>query len=156
MMTFREELELILNKLLEIAIELKELSLEKTDYIVNNNITELDKLTQKEEESINKMGIIEDARMKLLDTWGVGEDTPISNLIKRLPEDNRKLIKIRDEMTRVFEELTERNKLNNDLIKENLDWIDFNMNLITNVPGDQTYGNQKGQAKGNSIFDRKV
>lgn len=156
MMTFREEIELILKELLETIVRLKKISLKKTDYIIASNIEELGKLTKKEESLINNMGIIENARIKLLDTWGVGKDTPISDIIDRLPDDNSELIIIKDKMTKEFEELKIRNNLNNDLIKENLDWIDFNMNLITSTPVEPNYGDEKGQVKGKSIFDRKV
>lgn len=162
MMTFKEELEIILKELLATIVDLLAVSLEKTDYIVDNNIEALEELTKKEEKLINNMGIIENARTNLLDNWGVGKDTPISNVINRLSEseDTSELIGIKDKMTETFEDLAIRNKLNNDLIRENLDWIDFNMNLITSVPVEQNYGNEKGQgkgqAKGKSIFDRKV
>lgn len=155
-MTFREELEIILNELLKTMIELMEISFEKTDYIVNKQLEELNQLTQKEEGSINKMEIIENARIWLLDTWGVGEDTPISDIIEKLPDDNSELIDIKDKMTKIFEELNTRNKLNNDLIRENLEWIDFNMNLMTSTPVEPSYGNENGETKSNSIFDRKV
>lgn len=155
-MTFTEELELILKRLLETIIELKQLSLEKTDLIINNNIEELEKLTKKEETLINKMGTIENERVNLLEIWGVGKNTPISDVIERVPDDNTQLIYIKDEMTKILGELDLRNRLNNDLIRENLDWIDFNMNLITSTPVEQNYGNEKSQGNGKSIFDRKV
>lgn len=155
-MTFKEELEVILKKLLEVIIELKEISLEKTDSIMSNNIEKLEEFTKREEDLINRMGIIENSRMQLLDTWGVGKDTSISDIIEKLPEDNSELIIIKNQTRKVFEELGIRNKLNNDLIRENLDWIDFNMNLITSTPAEPHYGDEKGKAKGKSIFDRKV
>lgn len=155
-MTFEMELRTILEKELAVLIELKNLSFNKTDMIINNHIRELEETTKKEETLINEMAILEEEREGLLDTWGVAIDTSISDVIERLPEDNKGLIKIKDNMHEVMSELSLRNKLNNDLIKENLDWIDFNMNLITSIHTGPGYGKENKNPSGNSIFDRKV
>lgn len=155
-MTFEMELRTILEKELDVLIELKNLSFNKTDMIINNHIREIEETTKEEEVLINKMAFLEEKREKLMDTWGVPVDTPISDVIERVPEDNKELIKIKDNMYEAMSELSLRNKLNNDLIKENLDWIDFNMNLMTNTHIDPGYGKENKQPSGNSIFDRKV
>lgn len=155
-MTFKEELEMILEKEVIVLKDLKEISFMKTDIIINNQIQELEQTTKKEEILINEMGLLEEEREKLFDTWGLATDTPISDVIERIPEDNKGLILIKDTMTEVFEELYLRNILNNDLIKENLDWIDFNMNLVTSFRTPQNYGKDNKKASSNSIFDRKV
>lgn len=155
-MTFKEELEMILEKEVTVLKDLKELSFMKTDMIINNQIQELEQTTKKEEALINEIGILEEEREKLFDTWGLAIDTPISDVIEKIPEDNKGLILIKDNMTEIFEELYLRNTLNNDLIKENLDWIDFNMNLVTSIQTPQNYGKDNKKSSTNSIFDRKV
>lgn len=154
--TFKEELEMILEKEVTVLKDLKELSFMKTDMIINNQIQELEQTTKKEEALINEIGILEEEREKLFDTWGLAIDTPISDVIEKIPEDNKGLILIKDNMTEIFEELYLRNTLNNDLIKENLDWIDFNMNLVTSIQTPQNYGKDNKKSSTNSIFDRKV
>lgn len=155
-MTFAEELMLILEKEMNILVELKELSFRKTDIIVDNLINDLEELTRKEEILINKIGTLEEEREKLLDTWGLAVNTPISSIIEKLPEDNEELIDITDKMHNIMEELSFRNKLNNDIIRENLDWIDFNMNLITSAHMEPGYGDESKKSSRNNIFDRKV
>lgn len=155
-MTFKEELETILEKELNTLIDLKEISFEKTDMIINNHIQNLEQTTKKEEVLINEIGLLEEEREKLFDLWGLKINTPISDVIEKIPEDNKGLIVIKDKMIEVFEELHLRNTLNNDLIKENLDWIDFNMNLITGMQMPQNYGKDNKKSSVNSIFDRKV
>lgn len=154
--TFKEELENILKKEVTVLKDLKELSFMKTDMIINNQIQDLEKTTKKEESMINAIGLLEEEREKLFDTWGLAADTPISDVIEKIPEDNNGLIIIKDKMTEIFEELYLRNTLNNDLIKENLDWIDFNMNLVTSIQTPQNYGKDNKKPSINSIFDRKV
>lgn len=155
-MTFAEELMLILEKEMNILVELKELSFRKTDIIIDNLINDLEELTRKEEILINKIGTLEEEREKLLDTWGLAVNTPISSIIEKLPEDNEELIDITDKMHNIMEELSFRNKLNNDIIRENLDWIDFNINLITSAHMEPGYGNESKKSSRNNIFDRKV
>ncbi|WP_353093778.1 flagellar protein FlgN [Tissierella praeacuta] len=155
-MTFGEELVLVLEKELDILMKLKELSFSKTDMIVDNHIHELEQTTKDEENLINEMATLEEAREKLLDTWGIAINTPISNIIENLPENNESLITIVDKMHDEMEELSLRNKLNNDLIKQNLDWIDFNMNFITSTNIEPGYGDENKKSSRNHIFDRKV
>lgn len=157
-MTFREELESILKKELDILKLLKELTFEKTDLIISNKVKELEAMTIKEEELINQMALLEEERGKLLDTWGIVPSTPISDIIEKIPDDKGELPQIRDEMRNLMDELQFRNKVNKDLIEENLQWIDFNINLIRNLQSQPGYGKDKKDApvNGTSIFDRKV
>lgn len=155
-MTFGIELESILEKELNYLVKLKELSFKKTDMIIDNRIKDLEETTKMEETLINEMGLLEEERQRLLNTWGVAIDTPISVIIEKIPGENDELINIKDRMIKEIEELHLRNRLNEDLIKENLDWIDFNINLITNIHGEPVYGKKPNKPNGNSIFDKKV
>ena len=156
-MTFKEELEQILSEELIIVQQLKEISFKKTDMIIGNKVEDLENTTKKEEALINQMGLLEEKRIRLLDTWGLNVNTPISNLIDKIQEDKKELLHIIEELTISLEELSTRNILNNDLIQENLDWVDFNMNLITQAESPTSYGKGNDNKPGStSIFDRKV
>ncbi|MBU5436679.1 flagellar protein FlgN [Tissierella sp. MSJ-40] len=156
-MTFKEELEQLLKKELEVLAKLKTLSFEKTDLIINNRIQKLEEATMDEETLINEISFLEEEREKLLDNWGVGKDTSISDVIEKIPEEKEDLVELKDKLSHELEELYLRNALNNDLIRDSLEWIDFNMNLITNSSQTPTtYGKGNKGLGGNSIFDRKV
>lgn len=157
-MTFSLELGQVLNKELDVLLKLKELSFNKTNLIINNEIRELEVVIKEEEALINEMGLLEAERENLLDTWGVAITTPISDIIEKIPDNSHELIQIKDKMSEEIEELQLRNKLNEDLIRENLDWIDFNINLITNLHNEPGYGKKPNNSSGSgiSIFDRKV
>jgi flagellar biosynthesis/type III secretory pathway chaperone len=156
-MTFKEELIEILKEELEVLHVLKELVYEKTDIIINNDIEKLEKLTKKEEEFINKMAIVEEKRLKLMDSWGVGDNISISDVIEKIPEEKKDLMEIKNRLFSVFSDIKGRNEINNKLINDNLQWLDFNMNLISSVQTPTTYGQEnKGSGANNSLFDRKV
>ena len=158
-MTFTEELKVLLEKELIALKKLEALAFEKTDIIVSNQVEKLEEIVRQEETLINEIGILEVDRMKTLDTWGVAVDTPLSNVIERVVEGREELLHISDSMGETLEKLSIRNNLNNDLIRENLDWIDFNMNLISGIENPPSYGKgskENPKPGGNSIFDRKV
>lgn len=155
-MNFKEELEIILNKELDALSNLKELSFLKTDMIIGSKIKDLEETTKKEEALINEIALLEEERERLFNTWGVAIVTPISDVIEKVPEDNLGLTQLKDKLTEVLEEIYLRNSLNNDLINENLDWIDFNMNLITSIHSHPSYGGKRETGSGTNIFDKKV
>lgn len=158
-MTFAEELEILLKKEEKALKKLLEIAYEKTNIITENNIEGLNEILKKEENLINEIGLLEVERMTLLDTWGVKTTTPISSVIENLPDKKEDIIHISTSMGEILEKLARRNDLNNDLIQENLDWIDFNMNLITSIEAPTSYGkdeNQEANKERKTIFDRKV
>ena len=156
-MTFKEEMVRILKEELSILHILKELTYEKTDVIIDNQVERLEKITKREEELINKMKIAEDNRLELMDSWGVDINTPLIKVIEKIPEGKEELIELKDKLTSFLDDINGRNNINNELIKDNLEWLDFNMNLISNIQTPTTYG--KGEKKvevNSSLFDRKV
>lgn len=156
-MTFSEELMDILKKEYEILLTLKELTFDKTDFITNNQVEKLEEMIKKEEELINLMANTEEERINLMDSWGVGINTPLSEVIEKVPEGKEGLMDIGEKLSKSMEEIQSRNNINSQLINENLQWLDFNMNLLTNTFTPTTYGKKKkGTETKNSLFDRKV
>ena len=156
-MTFQEELVQVLKEELEILHILKELTYEKTDIIINNEVENLEELTKSEEELVESMIRVEKQRLNLMDSWGVGVNTSITQVIENIPEGKEELIELKDELANILKDIQERNQINQELINDNLQWLDFNMNLISNIQTPTTYG--KGDKKtgaNNSLFDRKV
>lgn len=153
-MTFKEEIEKLLATELKVLEELRNTSLEKTEIIIANDIDGIQKITEKEEKLAGMIAELERQRQEIFHTWGISKDTPISSLVEKLPEDGKVLMEIKEDMISIIEEMNIRNALNKDLIEENLDWIDFNMNLITSLDSNPSYkGDEK---KSINIFDRKV
>ncbi|MCF6463967.1 flagellar protein FlgN [Clostridium sp. Cult1] len=156
-MSFSEELMDVLKRELDILFRLKELTFDKTDIIINNQVEELEEIIKKEEELINTMANTEEERVNLMNNWGVDINTPLSEVIQRIPEGKEELNRIGEELSKSLEEIQSRNNINSQLINENLQWLDFNMNLLTNTYTPTTYGKEKkGTEAKNSLFDRKV
>lgn len=156
-MTFKEELMEILREELETLKEIKQLSFDKTDVIINNQVKDLENITKREEELLNIMAKCEKNRLNLLNTWGVDKNTSLSEVIEKIPDGKNELIDIGEQLSRLLRDIQTRNNLNRDLIFDNLQWLDFNMNLLTQAGTPVTYDNKNSKAKaGKSLFDRKV
>ena len=154
-MTLDEELIILLQKEIDILIKLKEITNNKTDIIVSNEVRELENTIKIEENLINQLATKEAEREKLLDSWGLDKDMPITELIDKVPKGQDELNRLKEELAVLLLDIESINKINNELIEENLQWLDFNMNLIYNTQSPSIYGKEETQGK-NSLFDRKV
>lgn len=156
-MTFKDELMSILEKEKKILHRLKDITFEKTDILIKDQVDRLEEMTKEEEELIIQIAAAEEERLKLMDSWG-GLDINISitQVIDNIPEGGEELELLKEQLTGLLIDIHARNALNNDLIMENLQWLDFNMNLISNVQSPPTYGKGKQRQSNNSLFDRKV
>ena len=155
-MTLDEELIVLLKKEIDILIKIKEITFNKTDIIVSNSVDELENTTKIEEDLINKLATKEIEREKLLDSWGLVKNMPISEIIEKVPKGQNELNDLREKLTMLLSDIQSRNTVNNELIQENLQWLDFNMNLIYNIQTPPTYGKEEKKQGSNSLFDRKV
>ena len=147
MSSFKDELKEILNEELQIYKELSQITYEKAQTIIDNDTEFLDKTTRREEELILGITQWEKKREELLNSWGLDKNTPLSQIISNIPAEDKKEL----------EEIKERNELNNVLIRDSLEYLNFNINLLTNAKDPGTY--RKGNKSSNinqSIFDRKV
>lgn len=156
-MTFNEELCVLLREELNVLKDLLECAVTKTDLLIANEVGRIESMTKKEDNFIQKLIDAENRRANLLDSWGVSKDTPISKLLDKVVGDKVELEALRDEMFSVMEQLGDRNQVNSMLINDHLEWIDFNVNLMTNASSNLNYGSQSSDSNpGSSLFDRKV
>lgn len=157
-MTFKEELEAILKDQLETLRVLMSITEEKTQVLIDEKLETLEEITKSEEELINRVGIFEVERERLLDSWGMKTDTPLNTIIANHPEaEGEELRILGQELYQVLKTIDEKNQLNNQLLSDNMEWVEFNLNLLTNVQTPSTYGKGENDVKNNnSLFDRKV
>ncbi len=155
-MTFKDELMSILEKEKKILHRLKDITFEKTDILIKDQVDRLEEMTKEEEELIIQIAAAEEERLKLMDSWGLDINISITQVIDNIPEGGEELELLKEQLTGLLIDIHARNALNNDLIMENLQWLDFNMNLISNVQSPPTYGKGKQRQSNNSLFDRKV
>lgn len=161
-----EELKQVLTEELEIYKTIHEYALKKTDIITSGKINELDKLTQIEQTLIIKIGKLEDKREEVIEKIGkklnLKKDVNLSAIMPYIDKkDEKEINAIRDEFVNLLNKLKDRNQINSVLIKDSLEYINFNINLLTQSTSIEgaTYSKDKGKdgsIQNRNLFDKKV
>ena len=136
----------------------------KTDRIINNEIEDLQAAVGKEQRLFSELNKLRDAREQIIGqiSFKIGKassEVTVSDIIKELPENQAKrLSDVRDKLKATVDKLKVKNDLNQKLLQNALDYVDFSLNLLTE-PAPQTpqYG-RKGYEEGRKarvVFDIK-
>lgn len=148
--------------------QLLDLSDEKTKVIIANQVDSLQAVTKREQELAGKLPRLERKREQICsdialvlnqDPEGLTLQT-IIELLKEAPEEQSQLVKLKQDITDVIEQLKLSNEKNKKLIHQALDYIEFTMNAIqsgnqaASIPGYEQQG-RTTQQQGRSFFDRK-
>ncbi|WZL73734.1 flagellar protein FlgN [Clostridiaceae bacterium 35-E11] len=160
-----EQLILALSKEYEIYANYLALAKRKKEVIVEGNIKELDDITKKEQDVIASIGKIDEIRTAIIGNVlyeqqipSVESITDLSNYLEE-PEKTR-VLEIKHKLESVLTEIANINKLNSRLIQQSLDYINFNMNLVSSLESTgSTYSDQadeKDLKKRSNLFDAKV
>ena len=118
--------------------ELLELSQKKTPIIVKGDLEQLQQITDEEQVVVSRIGNLEKKRIEVTaDIANVlNRDVTIlklSNLIEMFstrPEEQRILSEIHDRLQQAVKNLKKINEQNEQLIKNALEMVDFEMNLL--------------------------
>ncbi|GKX28484.1 hypothetical protein SH1V18_09640 [Vallitalea longa] len=111
---------------------------EKTETIIQGDITTLNELTNREQEIAGSVIKTDRKREEIIDDIAIvtnknAEELTISNLADLLVKQEQEHIKLnnlKDEIKEIVEKLQRINDRNKILLKESLDYIDFTMNAI--------------------------
>ena len=146
MASLMEELITTLSKEEELYRELFPIQETKTEVIIKNDIEQLQLITGKEQETIDKITALERKREEVIQNIGTvlnrnPKTLTLTNLIQimaKQPEDQKKLQQLHDQLQDSVKKLVKMNERNQMLIKQSLEMIEFNMNLLQStriVPG---------------------
>lgn len=158
------ELKEVLLQELKIYKHMLEVTKNKTDVITSGKAKELDNITQIEQTLILNIVKLEDLREGIIENikkqMNIKDDLNITKLLKKLDKGQREEIeKIRDQLLEILNNIKERNNLNSVLINDSLEYINLNINLLTNAASENTYSDKvkkKNVQQQKSIFDAKV
>jgi flagellar biosynthesis/type III secretory pathway chaperone len=154
----------------DIYKELIPIADEKTRVIIKNDLDALQKITEQEQLTIEKINALEKKREEVIVNIGTvlsrdPKELNMKTLIKILgkqPEEQKRLSRIHDELSETLRRLVVINDRNKELIKQSLEMIEFNMNLIQSTrmaPGVNNYTRSAGESSirqaGTGMFDAK-
>jgi flagellar biosynthesis/type III secretory pathway chaperone len=148
---------------------LLEMADNKKDVIINGDLPGLQKLTKQEQELAGLLLRLEKKRSTLLDdiclvTNRKPEDMTVSKLIEMLQgqkDEQSRLTNAVEALTTVVIPLKEANQLNQQLIEQSLEFVDFTMNALQSSKEPITSNSYKpsgkayGQAQSTNFFDAK-
>ena len=114
------------------------LSTEKTSTIVKNDIEQLQLLVTKEQEVVDKINILEKQREKTVeDICKVLHVNPgdltvkvLIDLLKKQPEEQKKLQEVHTKLGNTLKKMVRVNESNKMLMKESMEILEFEMNLV--------------------------
>lgn len=142
----------------EIYTELIPIADNKTQVIAKNDLEQLQAITDKEQEVIDRVLKLEKRREEAIKNIGIvlGKNPSTLNIrtlikiLEKQPKEQEQLSKIHDSLKDTIQRLVEINNHNKSLIEQSLEMIEFNMNFIQSTrmsPGSNNY------TKGANTFD---
>ncbi|HEX9062805.1 MAG TPA: flagellar protein FlgN [Clostridia bacterium] len=150
------------NKLYE---EVLSIAKKKTDIIVEGKVAELQKLTTMEQSLVLQIGKLEisreDCAAKISSELGIElADLKISRILEHIEPEQAKLLKSAQvQLGNTIEQLKSLNDLNSKLIKNSLEYINFSMNILTDIESNgNNYKNtgEVGEGSKRNFFDIKL
>jgi len=136
----------------------------KTGIIINGELESLQNLIGKEQKLTDELGKLNDVREQIIEQIAAGlgknpRELKLSELEGLLQgEQAGKLSAVRERLKDVIGRLAAKNDLNQNLIQNALDYVNFTLNLITQpVPQTAQYG-RKGhetETRGRGVLDIK-
>lgn len=165
-----EELIDVLEKEYILYKELIPIADSKTQIIVKNDLNSLQEITEKEQNAIDQINVLEHKREAvMLNIKTVinikSQEFSLKDLIGLLgkqPKEQKALSMIHDNLKVTVQRLITINNRNQSLIQQSLEMIEFNMNFIQSTrmsPGNNTYtksaSRYDAQMRGTGMFDAK-
>ena len=152
----------------DIYKELIPIADEKTRVIIKNDLDALQKITEREQLTIERINALERKREEVIVNIGTvlnrePRELNMKTLIRimgKQPAEQARLGKIHDELTETLRRLVTINDRNKELINQSLEMIQFNLNLIQSTrmaPGVNNYTRSAGESSirqaGTGMFD---
>jgi flagellar biosynthesis/type III secretory pathway chaperone len=151
-----------MEKLLKLHKSLYELAQKKTDFVKKGDIDALDHLIKDEQTHLTAISRIEKDRLAAAKILLPDIEQPtVADCLEKVNESNKqKLESIRDELVEIVFHIQEKNELNQQLIYQSMQFVNFSLSLVTPQPENYTYGPpaDKNKAAGQSagMFNSKA
>ena len=157
MASLMEELISTLSQEKELYLALLPIAEEKTKAIVANDLDSLQEITNREQLAVGRIGALERKRDEVITNMGIvlgrkPQELTLAELIRvteKQPKDQAALTELKDALGVAVKKLADVNERNNVLIRQSLDMIQFNMNLLQSTR--MVQGNNYTKSAGESM-----
>ena len=136
-----EELIMVLGNEEKIYSEIIPIAEKKTQIIVNNDLQSLNSITEEEQELLGKISKLEKKRQEVIRNIGIVMNkkeselnfVTIIELLNGQEKEQEELRKLHDKLKGTIDILSTLNERNQMLIKQSLEMIDFDINLMQSL-----------------------
>ncbi len=143
---------------------------EKTRAIIKNDLDALQDIAVREHELVDRTSALESKREQVASDIAtvLGKDPKtitleqIIEVLKNQPEDQKKLQNVHDRLRKTISQLQHVNNQNKELLKEAMDMVEYNMNVIRSTrmsSGSSNYSSNASEVAGmapqHGMFDAK-
>ena len=155
----------VLKGILEIYQAILVLSQQKKQILVAAKPQELEKITKQEESLILQVGKLEGVRRKIVSeimaSHGITDEANSIIELQKIASSDvvEKLEDFQKEFGNIMAEMVPLNELNTELIKQALNFVNYNMNILSQTAVGPTYapqGQSNEQGAKRRVFDAKV
>ncbi|CAM3979873.1 flagellar protein FlgN [Mesobacillus zeae] len=155
-----EQLQPVLEKLLKLHKSLLELSDRKTGIVKKGDMDSLKSIIKEEQVHIAAIEKLNQERSRIAAaSFPHMENASLTELAGMAGGPRQKqLLEIREELIEVISRIKEHNRLNQQLINQSLQFINFSRSLVMPQQDNYNYGPPKGKAKsgGQGLFNSKA
>lgn len=170
MASLMNELVDVLNAEKEYYQSLIKIAEEKTPVIIEGNIDELQKITEKEQPVVGELQMLEKQRMQLMNDAAevLGREpgsvklADLVNMFTNQPEEQKRLAAVYDQLMFIVKDMDIVNKRNQMLLEQALEMVEFDIQLFQNLkraPENANYGKDAysvaDKRSGSASFDAK-
>ena len=165
MSEFVDKLVMALEKEEEIYTEILSISLKKKRAIIDGDIKAIEEIVNDEKTLAISLVKLDNIRIRIVNEIlkenNIDSVDNITELSEYIDDNSKKeILKLKAKLNTVINKVRNENKLNNDLVKQQLDYIRFNVDLMTNINlGSNNYGKKatddvkRGRK---NLFDAKI
>lgn len=146
--------------------DLFDLSRKKSEIIVEGNVEGLTDILSVEQQLVIELGFLETQREQLIEAWARNKaiDPQRATLSQILPllegKTRKRMEKVWKDLSEVISQQRQINELNETLIKNNLEYIDFSIKLLAGQDESGTLYSKGGKtsvkSQNRNLFDRKA
>lgn len=131
-----------MEKLIKLHKSLYELAVRKTDIVAQGDLDALNQLVADENKHVSAINKIEKERSSIVAEIVPNiENATITDCLEQMSEqDKLQIQKSRDELLNILAELKNRNTLNQQLIRQSLQFVNMNISLLIPQPENFNYG----------------
>ncbi len=170
MASLMDELIEVLNKEKDLYQKLTEIAQEKTPVIIEGNVSELQRITEKEQPIVERLQALEKQRLHIMEDVAevLGEEKgtlKLVDLVKmftKKPEEHKRLAAVYDQLMLSLKDMDVVNKRNQMLLEQALEMVEFDIQLYQNLkraPENANYGKDAysvaDKRSGSASFDAK-